>query len=114
MSGWNALRWADLILTSASCVGSLVLLWVYAWGNDWHASRVGRALVFMACAIAVLTGVGAGHRAMGYGEADWFTTIALGVVVALVIELDVAFFQERRYVRRQQTKQRMKRESGEP
>lgn len=106
MSGWADLRWADLLLTGASCAGSLLLLWVYAWGNDWRASRVGRALVFMAATVALLTGTGTWHRAAGGGEADVFTTVALTFVLLMVVTMDVAFFKERLAVRRRLTEER--------
>jgi len=100
------MRWADLLLTGASCAGSLLLLWTYAWGNDWKASRVGRALVFMATTVALLTGTGTWHRAQGDGEVDVFTTIALGAVLCMVLMMDVAFFRERIDVRKQQARER--------
>lgn len=106
MNGSEALRWVDLLLTGASCAGSLLLLWVYAWGNDWRASRVGRALVFMAATVALLTGTATWHRAQGAGEADVFTTVALAAVLLMVVMMDVAFSKERIAIRRRLTDER--------
>lgn len=107
------MRWADLLLTGASFAGSLLLLWTYAWGNDWKASRVGRALVFMAATVALLTGLGTWHRLQGGGEVDVFTTIALAIVLNMVAMMDVAFFKERIAVRKRQTRDRLKPRDGQ-
>jgi drug/metabolite transporter (DMT)-like permease len=102
------MRWADLLLIGCSSAGSLFLLWTYAWGNDWKASRVGRALVLMATTVALLTGVGTWHRIQGGGEVDVFTTVELAVVLSMVLTMDIAFFKERVIVRRQLTRERLR------
>jgi hypothetical protein len=102
------MRWVDLLLIGTSSAGSLFLLWTYAWGNDWKASRVGRALVLMATTVALLTGVGTWHRIRGVGEVDVFTTVELAIVLGMVLTMDIAFFKERIIVRKQETRRRLK------
>jgi drug/metabolite transporter (DMT)-like permease len=75
-------------------------------GQRLEASRVGRALVFMAATVALLTGMGTWHRLQGAGEADVFTTVGLAIVLNMVAMMDVAFFKERIAVRRTQTEKR--------
>jgi drug/metabolite transporter (DMT)-like permease len=102
------MRWAELLLSGASCAGSLFLLWTYAWGNDWKASRVGRALVLMAATVALLTGMGTWHRIQGGGEVDVFTTVGLSLALLMVLTMDIAFFKERIIVRKQETRKRLR------
>lgn len=102
-----------VVLELAIFAGGLVLVWAYAWRNAWTASRVGRAIVGLGAALAVLTGFGSARRLLGWPLPEWATPVAFTIVLAVVIGLDVAFVRMRIEHRRAQTAERNHRTGGE-
>jgi hypothetical protein len=95
-----------VVLELAIFAGGLVLVWAYAWRNAWTASRVGRAIVGLGAALAILTGFGSARRLLGWPLPGWATPVAFAVVLAVVIGLDVAFVRMRIEERRAQAAER--------
>lgn len=87
----------SLLLTAAMIAAAVTLLFIYTLGNAWYASRVGRALVTLACAIVFIEIYSLLRRVLNWPA--WTAQVEQGVILIALVFLCAEFLRERRRVR---------------
>lgn len=93
-----------LVAEMAVFAGGALLLWAYAWGNPWYASRAGRAIVTLAACVMLIVAVTLLRYFLHWGV--WTAFISYGLTLIAVWTMAITFIRERRLIRRtEQAKQ---------